>query len=418
MDVSSSDEAEPVDFDDTPEEAAFRAEARAFVAAHAPDAAEWADLWPPRTIDHDRDARFVAMSRAWQRTKYDHGFAGLHWPSAFGGRGLPALMESIFGEEEGPSAYLSGTFSVGIGMVGPTIIEHGTDEQKRAFLDPMLRGEQVWCQLFSEPNAGSDLAALQTRAVRDGDEWVVRGQKVWTSGAHYSDWGILLARTDLDAPKHKGITCFLLDMATPGIDIRPLRQATGSAEFNEVFLTDVRIPDANRLGPVHEGWRVGLTTLNSERASIGANAHIVPVARVADLARRCGVIDDPVVRQELAAFHTRQQLMVWLSWRSRTALSKGEPLGPESSVMKLAMSRHLERMGNLVLAVQGAAGMLDLADAVDDGDWQGYFLFQWASRIGGGTDQVQRNIIGERSLGLPAEPRLDKGMAFRDIPKN
>jgi alkylation response protein AidB-like acyl-CoA dehydrogenase len=406
-----------MDFDDTPEEAAFRAEARTFVAEHSPDPASYAGLWPPRDLDAARDDAFVAACRAWQRTLHDHGYAGLAWPAEYGGRGLSPVVAGVFTEEEGPAFLLSGLFSVGIGMVGPTLIAHGSDEQKRRFLDPMLRGEQVWCQLFSEPGAGSDLASLATRAVRDGDEWVVRGQKVWTSHAHCADWGILLARSDVDVPKHRGITCFLLDMRTPGIEVRPLRQATGSAEFNEVFLNDVRIPDGNRLGEPGGGWRTALTTLTSERVSIGGGLGMVTLDEVVDLARRSGVLDDPVVRQQLAAFHTRVQLMTWLGYRVRTALGRGEASGPESSVMKLAMSRHRELTGDLGLDLQGARGMLDHGDALDDGVWQGHFLYQWASRIGGGTDQVQRNIIGERVLGLPPEPRADKDVAWKDLPK-
>jgi alkylation response protein AidB-like acyl-CoA dehydrogenase len=312
---------------------------------------------------------------------------------------------------------LSGVFSVAIGMVGPTIIAHGSGAQKARFLDSMLRGDQVWCQLFSEPGAGSDLAALATRAVRDGDEWVVRGQKVWTSHAHLADWGILLARTDIDVPKHRGITCFLLDMNAPGIDIRPLRQATGSADFNEVFLDDVRLPDDCRLGAVGDGWRVALTTLTSERASIGGNAGMFPIDAVTDLARRFGADRMPARRQELVDFYIRVQLLRFLGYRVRTAVSHGAAPGPESSVMKLAMSQHWAETGDLLLAVQGAAGMLDHADATDNGLWQGHFLYQWASRIGGGTDQVQRNIVGERVLGLPPEPRVDKDTAWRDLPR-
>lgn len=406
-----------MDFDDTPQEAAFRAEARAFVAAHAPDVSEYEHLWPARTLDDERDAAFVAAGRAWERTRYDHGFAGLTWPSSFGGRGLSPLLDGVFAEEEGPAFLLSGVFAVGIGMVGPTIIAHGTEEQKGRFLDSMLRGDQVWCQLFSEPGAGSDLAALATRAVRDGDEWVVRGQKVWTSHAHLADWGILLARTDADAPKHRGITCFLLDMTTAGIDVRPLRQATGSAEFNEVFLDDVRIPDDHRLGAEGDGWRVALTTLTSERVSIGGNAAMFPFETVTELARRFGADRDPTRRQELVDFFIRMQILKYLGYRVATAVSHGATPGPESSVMKLAMSRHWAETGDLLLALQGATGMLDLDDATDNGVWQGHFLYQWASRLGGGTDQVQRNIVGERVLGLPAEPRADKDIAWRDLPR-
>jgi alkylation response protein AidB-like acyl-CoA dehydrogenase len=394
-----------MDFDDTPEEAAFRAAARAFVAELAPPRESFAHHWPPREIDDDRDRRFVEASRRWQRCKHDHGFAGLSWPVEFGGRGLRGTFEALFAEEEGPVGLLSGVFSVGIGMVGPTIIAHGSDEQRASFLEPMLRGEQVWCQLFSEPDAGSDLASLSTAAVRDGDEWVVRGQKVWTSHAHLADWGILLARTDPAASKHAGITCFLLDMTSPGIEVRPLRQATGSAEFNEVFLDDVRIAGDRMLGPVNEGWRVAMTTLTSERASIAGNVRIIARDEVMALARRYRRTGEGPVRQRLADLHSRVQIMTWLGYRARTAVTRGEEPGPETSVMKLAMSQHLAATSDLILELQGPMGLLDHGDAEGGGTWQGYFLFQWASRIGGGTDQVQRNVIGERVLGLPKEPR-------------
>ncbi|MCX7621220.1 MAG: acyl-CoA dehydrogenase family protein, partial [Acidimicrobiales bacterium] len=352
-----------MEFDDSPDEAAFRRRVRAFLDDHRPDVGGYLAEWPPRDLDDERDARFVAAARAWQRVKFDHGFAGLAWPVEYGGQGLDILHELIFAEEEGPAALLSGVFSVGIGMVGPTIIVHGSEAQKARFLGPLLRGDQVWCQLFSEPNAGSDLASLATKAVRDGDAWVIRGQKVWTSHAHYADWGILLARTEVEVPKHRGITCFLVDMRSAGIEIRPLRQATGSAEFNEVFLNDVVIADGFRLGNVNDGWRVALTTLASERASIGGATGIVHFDEVLVLAGQFGLRNDPVVRQELAAYYTRVQLLKWLGWRARTSLSRGDGLGPESSVMKLAMSRHLEAMGDLVLRLQGPAGMLDRTDA-------------------------------------------------------
>ena len=296
-------------------------------------------------------------------------------------------------------------------MAGPTIIGHGTDAQKERYLDTMLRGEEIWCQLFSEPEAGSDLANLATRAVRDGDEWVVNGQKVWTSQAHHSEWGMLLTRTDPDAPKHRGITYFLLDMKTPGVEIRPLVQITGAAHFNEVFLTDVRIPAENVLGEVNGGWAVTMTTLQNERAAIGgagrAGTHFEEIAA---LARSVGKADDPMVRQDLARCFTRFQILRYLGLRTQTALSKGGVPGPESSIMKLILSEHARDNGELFEQLQGNAGMLDST-------WTTHFLNQWSMRIGGGTDQIQRNAIGERVLGLPAEPRSDKNVPFRELRK-
>jgi alkylation response protein AidB-like acyl-CoA dehydrogenase len=282
----------------------------------------------------------------------------------------------------------------------------------------LLRGEELWCQLFSEPGAGSDLAGLTTRADRDGDEWIVKGQKVWNSFAHVADFGILLARTDWDVPKHRGISYFLLDMRTPGVDVRPLRQITGVAHFNETFLTDVRIPHTNLLGEVNGGWAVAQTTLMNERALIGGAGGGLSSREYIELARHFGCADDPVVRQRLAASYSRFQILRWLGERARAAAKAGKPPGPESSVMKLLISEHVAINGDLVLAIEGANGMLYAGDAYEDGFWQQQFLGQWSIRIGGGTEQVQRNILGERVLGLPPEPRPDKTDAFRDVPKN
>ena len=327
------------------------------------------------------------------------------------------MQQLIFSQEQAKFDVSTGTFAVGIGMAGPTLIAHGSEAQKKEHLDPLLRGERVWCQLFSEPGAGSDLAGLGTRAVRDGDVWIVNGQKVWNSGAQHSDWGILLTRTDADQPKHRGITYFLVDMRTPGIDVRPLRQITGVAHFNEVFLTDVAIPDANVVGSPHSGWGVAVTTLANERNLIGAGGGGAGFSDVVNLARACGADKSPEIRQALAAAYTRLALLKYLGFRVQTALSRGEQPGPESSVLKLAYSQHVALMGNLVVDMQGAPGMLSGHDARDDGLWQSAFLNQWQSRLGGGTDQVQRNIIGERVLGLPGDIRVDKDVPFRDLAK-
>jgi alkylation response protein AidB-like acyl-CoA dehydrogenase len=407
-----------VNFDDTPEEAAFRAEVRAFLDAHAAPKAKGSlsRSFHAQRPSQAGELEHVRLCKAWQRVKYDHGWAGITWPKAYGGRGGTSVQQGIFNQEESRYDVHTGAFAVGIGMAGPTLIAHGTEEQKMRYLDPMLRGDEVWCQLFSEPNAGSDLAGLRTSAVRDGDEWVVNGQKVWNSGAHYSDWGILLTRTDPDAPKHRGITYFLVDMRTPGIEVRPLVQITGAAHFNEVFLSDVRIPHENLLGAPNAGWGPILTTLANERTLIGGGQSLVSFGDLVALARHFGSSGDPVVRQELARQFSYLETIRFLGYRVQTAASKGVQPGPESSVLKLAASRKLAHAGDLVLAMQGAAGMLWHDDAHDNGFWQNQFLGQWASRIGGGTDQIQRNIVGENVLGLPSEPRVDKGVPFRDIP--
>ena len=408
-----------MNFDDSPEEAAFRAEVVAFLEANASrkQAGSLANSYYGRPPSEEAERAHVAECKAWQRVKYDNGWAGITWPKEYGGRGGTAVQQGIFNQEESKFDVPTGVFSVGIGMAGPTLIAHGTDEQKRRYLDPMLRGEEVWCQLFSEPNAGSDLAGLATSAVRDGDEWVVNGQKVWNSGAHYSDLGILLTRTDLDAPKHRGITYFLVDMRSSGVEVRPLKQITGAAHFNEVFLSDVRIPHENILGAPNAGWGPILTTLANERTAIGGGQSQVSIDDFVDLARRFGVAGDPRVRQELARQYSYFQTVRYMSYRVQTAASKGVAPGPESSVLKLATTRRLTHAGDLAMALSGAAGMLADDDAFLGGFWQQQFLNQWMSKIGGGTDQVQRNIVGENVLGLPSEPRVDKNVAFRDIPK-
>ncbi len=402
-----------MDFEDTPEEAAFRAEARSWLEAHA----ERRPAKGRGSFPFPDEPGYVERCKEWQGILYAGGWAGITWPKEYGGRGGTPMQQLIFSQEQAKFDVSTGTFAVGIGMAGPTLIAHGTDEQKKEHLDPLLRGERVWCQLFSEPGAGSDLAGLGTRAVRDGDVWIVNGQKVWNSGAHHSDWGILLTRTDADQPKHRGITYFVVDMRTPGIDVRPLRQITGVAHFNEVFLTDVAIPAANVVGSPNAGWGVAVTTLANERNLIGAGGGGSGFPDVVNLARDCGGDKSPMVRQKLAAAYTRMELLRYLGFRVQTALSRGEQPGPESSVLKLAYSEHVARLGDLVVDMQGAAGMLGGHDARGNGIWESQFLNQWQSRLGGGTDQVQRNIIGERVLGLPGDVRVDKDVPFRELAK-
>jgi alkylation response protein AidB-like acyl-CoA dehydrogenase len=391
-----------MDFDDTPEEAAFRAEARAWLERHATPKSGNDALG--RFLRGGEEDEHVRKCREWQRTLYDGGWAGVTWPKEYGGRGGTPIQGAIFNQEQAKFDVSTGAFAVGIGMVGPTLIAHGTDAQKQRYLDPMLRGDEIWCQLFSEPGAGSDLAGLQTKAIRDGGEWVVNGQKVWNSGAHYSDWGILLARTSADKPKHDGITYFVVDMRTPGIDVRPLTQINGAAHFNEVFLTDVRIPVENVIGEIDGGWGVARTTLANERTLIGGISSI-GTADIARLARECGRTADPVIRQGIADVHIHYEVLRYLGFRTFTALSQGRMPGPEASVMKLAVSAQQSRVGDLVMAIEGASGMLIDDDAPARGVWQQAFLTQWSSKIGGGTDQIQRNVMGERVLGLPREPK-------------
>jgi alkylation response protein AidB-like acyl-CoA dehydrogenase len=400
-----------MDFDESPEDLAFRAEVCEWLARQ--EVVGQVRNFNGLTPDDDLD--WVAVAKVWQQFLADEGWACITWPVEHGGRGGTATQAAIFAEEAARVGAFGATFAVGISMAGPTIIAHGTEEQKRRYLRPTLRGDEIWCQLFSEPGAGSDLAGLSTRAVRDGEEWVVDGQKVWTSGAHFSDWGILLTRTDPDQPKHRGITYFLLDMRTPGIEIRPLRQITGTAHFNEVFLTGVRIPHANVLGEVNGGWSVAMTTLANERTFMGGHTRALGYRDLFALAHANDVADDPIVRQGLAASFTRAELARYLNLRTRTMSARGLPPGPEVSVAKLAAAWNLKRNAELALSIEGAAGMLMDGDAPSGGAWQLSFLGAPAIRIAGGSDEIQRNVIGERVLGLPVEPRVDKGIPFREL---
>ena len=286
-----------MDFDDTEEDVAFRSEVSAWLKEHA-EVRTGLDNWSRNPMHPD----YVRRCRDWQHTLFKGGWGAITWPAQYGGRGDSAWRQTMFNQEMARYDVSVGVFSVGIGMAGPTLIAHGSEEQKHRYLSAMLRGEAVWCQLFSEPDAGSDLAALTTRAKRDGDAFVVNGQKVWTSGAQHSDWGILIARTNPDVPKHKGITYFLVDMHSPGIEVHPLRQISGSAHFNEVFLTDVVIPAANVVGEINGGWAVAHTTMSYERTLIGGAGPSVQVSQILELARRCGRSADPLLRRQIAEF--------------------------------------------------------------------------------------------------------------------
>ncbi|HTN99639.1 MAG TPA: acyl-CoA dehydrogenase family protein [Microthrixaceae bacterium] len=408
-----------MDFDDSPEELAVRAQAREFLDKHATrlDSDELAGMRTHRAHTEEEDLALLEDGRSWQRLKAASGWAAPHWPERHGGRGLSPLLAGVFAAEEQHYDVSGNLFSVGVGMVGPTIIEWGTQDQLDTYLSPILSADHVWCQLFSEPGAGSDLAGLATRAIRDGEEWVITGQKVWTTAAHYSDYGLLLARSDADVPKHRGITAIIVDMRAPGVDVRPLRQIDGAIHFNEVFLDEVRVPVANTIGPIGGGWGVAVTMLAHERSSIGGGG-MYNFDQVLSLARSFGVEHDPMVRQALARLHTRFQILRFLGYRVRTDAERGKAVGPESSVLKLAVSALYETGGDLVIALEGAAGMLNASDAPFGGTFQDLFMGQWAPRLGGGTDQIQRNIIGERVLGLAGEPRLDKAMPFRDMPRS
>jgi alkylation response protein AidB-like acyl-CoA dehydrogenase len=393
-----------MDFDDTPEEAAFRTEARAWLDAHAarrPTAASGA--LRTHVTDDSGQARHVAACREWQRTLCEGHWAGITWPEKFGGRGGSAMQQMIFSQEQADYDVPVGALMVGLSMVAPTLMALGRPDQQDRHLAPMLRGEEMWCQLFSEPGAGSDLPSLATRAERDGDEYVVNGQKVWTTLAQYSDWGILLARTERDVPGRAGISYFLLDMATPGIDVRPLRQATGVAHFNEVFLTDVRVPAANLIGAPGEGWQAARVTMASERMAIGGGGGTT-FDDVAALVRGLGGVDGAVDRQQVASTYISFELLRFMRLRLQTALSQGRTPGVEGSLLKLAYSLHTARLADLGVGLLGADAIASGGRHPEAEFWRDRFLGQWSTRIGGGTDQIQRNQIAERVLGLPREP--------------
>jgi alkylation response protein AidB-like acyl-CoA dehydrogenase len=406
-----------MDFEDTPEEAAFRAEVTAFLESHAELKTGTDADWSRGAVatDPDEQAEYHRRCHEWQAVLYDNGWAGIAWPKAFGGRGGTPGQSIIFNQEARRFDVTSGFIGASQQLVGPAIMRHGNDDQRARYLGPLLRGDESWCQLFSEPGAGSDLAALATRAERDGDEWLVNGQKVWTSGAHHADFGILIARTDPDVPKHKGITFFVVDMRSPGIEVRPLVQATGLSHFNEVFLADVRVPAANVVGEVGGGWAVVRTVLASESGMIGGAGQTSTYDAVVELARECGRTDDPVIRQRLAQVYTRERILTFLQWRMQTAIMANRGKPPDPSVLKNAFTESLAQRVELAVELEGAAGMLAGKDAPQGGFWQMQVMGQFSSRIGGGTNEVHRNMIGERALGLPPEPRDDKDQPWREL---
>jgi alkylation response protein AidB-like acyl-CoA dehydrogenase len=395
-----------MDLRDSPHEAAFRAEARAFLEQHAP-----ASL--PDYFDDQIDAEtYVGHSTAWQKKLYEHGWAAITWPREYGGRGLGPLEQIIWNQELTRAGLGDSLFLVAIGLAGPTIIAHGTDDQKRRYLGPMLQGEAMWCQLFSEPGAGSDLAALATRAVRDGDDWVVTGQKTWCSGAHYADFGILIARTDPSVPKHDGITYFLLDMHSPGVEVRPLRDMAGGNHFNEVFLNDVRVPDASRLGAVGAGWKVAMTTLMNERMAMGGFERLFSFEELTEHAGANRDRLDAATRDELARLYTWVRTLELLNARVVTKLGRGEAPIAESSVMKLSIARIVTKVCELGIRLLGPEAL------ARRGPWQNRFLGAPAIHIAGGTDEIQKTLAAERVLGLPRESRADRDVPFDRLPRS
>ena len=405
----------------------FQADALAFLEANAPrKEAEKKFVWGEgadkvamfEEKDRQSEKLDVAEACAWRRKKFDAGFGYIFGPAQYGGRGLPVAYSRAYDALESKYEIPSQScFTIGLGMVAPTIVDHGSDIARDLYVHKMYRGDIVGCQLFSEPGAGSDLANLSSKAERDGDEWIITGQKVWTSGAHYSDIGEIIARTDFDMPKHKGLTGFIVDMHAPGVEIRPLRQMTGGASFNEVFFTEVRVRDDHRLGDVNNGWNVALTTLMNERAAIGAGGGGGGFfTRVIEMVKFYELDKDPVVRDELAKIIIHNKVAGYNNQRAMDKIKSGQMPGPEMSMAKLAGTANMMRLGDFVSMVLGPKLI------ADSGEWGTYAWNQLilgtpGGRIAGGSDEVMRNIVAERVLGMPKDPGIDSKSAFKDLKK-
>lgn len=398
-----------MDFNDTPEEAAFRAEARAFLEQH---------LEPKKAnAIRSREARKLTLEKAkkWQKVKADNQFAQITWPKEIGGRGGTSMQQVIWNQEEAKFDAPIGPFTIGLGMCVPTVIAFGSDVHKERYVQPALHGEEIWCQLFSEPSAGSDVAGLKMKAVRDGDDWVINGQKVWTTGAQFSDYGIVLTRTDPNVPKHKGLTMFIVDIKAPGVEVRPIHQASGGSEFNEVYFTDVRIPDSDRLGEPGMGWKVALVTLMNERLAVGGSPG-PDWQEIMDYARDAGTLSNQAFREKLADWYVAAQGYKLTKFRTQTALSRGETPGPENSIGKIITANHLQDICNSAVEMQDHYGLIvDRDKAPAEAIFQESLLWAPGLRIAGGTDEILKNIIAERVLGLPQDVRVDKDKAFSEL---
>ena len=402
---------------DTAEQAQFRARVREWHDRHATPRSH-NDLWRvPLYVDEGRAEEYFERGRAWQCTLFEHGWAGLTWPRAYGGGGGGGepWQSRIFSEVAAAYEEWPGFIGATIAMLGPTLLRHGTEEQKLRYVPGLLSGELAFCQLFSEPAAGSDLASLGMRAERDGDEFVVNGQKVWNSQAQFCDWGFLLVRTDPDAPKHRGITFLLVEMASSGIEARPLVQINGAAHFNEVSFDDVRIPAANVVGEIDGGWGPARTVLLNESAFIGDRKGTSVVAPLSELARRHDRLSDPLVRQRLADVWARERMQRWMGETIQNAVRRGEAPPIDPGLVKLFAAESKRRSGELAT---GLGGLAVVADWDEPARWARHELMgRFAISIGGGTDEVMRNNLGERALGLPREPSVDRGIPWRDIPR-
>jgi alkylation response protein AidB-like acyl-CoA dehydrogenase len=409
-----------MDFNDTPEEAAFRGEVRRFLDAEAPTKRASAPV-PSRRLLGDPDWReAVKRAKQWQAKKADAGFAAITWAKQWGGREGSPIEQIIYNQEEAHYVVPKGAFEIGLGMCIPTLMAYGTPAQLERYVRPAVRGEEIWCQLFSEPAAGSDLAGLRTRAERDGEDWIINGQKIWTSGAHFADLGILITRTDPHVPKHRGLTMFFIDMHAPGIEVRRIKQISGTSNFNEVFFTDLRVPDHQRLGEVGAGWKVALTTLMNERLAVG-DAPGPDFDDIFALARTLPIDGTPAirnsaVRDKLADWYVKTQGLAYTKFRTMTALSRGQVPGPEASITKLVSATKLQEIAAYAIDLIGSSGaVMDPQFAPMEALFQEALLYAPALRIAGGSDEILRNIIAERVLGLPGDVRVDKDAPFSAV---
>ncbi|HEU5190824.1 MAG TPA: acyl-CoA dehydrogenase family protein [Methylomirabilota bacterium] len=406
-----------MDFNDSKDEAAFRAEARAWLERTAERRAYPGETWKARY----GEAEGLARAKEFQAKKHAAGFAAITWATEYGGRGGTAIQQVIYNQEESRVLVPRGYFEIGLGMCIPTLHAYATEAQKQRYTPKALAGEEIWCQLFSEPAAGSDLAGLRTRSVKDGSDWIINGQKIWTSGAHFADYGIIVTRSDPKAPKHKGLTFFFLDMRSPGIEVRRIKQVSGASNFNEVYFTDVRVPDTQRLGAVGQGWGVSITTLMNERLAVGDVAgpdfdEIFALARAVELPDG-PAIKNAAVRERLADWYVRQQGLRYTRFRTMTALSRGETPGPEASIAKVVSASKLQEIAGFAMDLEDMGGaVLDPALAPMRAAFQEALLYSPGGRIAGGTDEILRNIIAERVLGLPADVRIDKELPFDELP--
>ncbi|MEC7910315.1 MAG: acyl-CoA dehydrogenase family protein [Pseudomonadota bacterium] len=405
-----------MDFKDTSEEATFRKEVDKWLS----DNAELKE-GPNDSLSSLTEEEALLRAKEWAAKLYDDGWACLHWPKEYGGRGSTPIERVIWGQEVSKYKVPGGFFEIGQGMAGPVLMMYATEEQKKRFLPPLAKGEEVWCQLFSDPGAGSDLAGLKTKSVLEGDTWTINGQKIWTSGAHYSDFGILVTRSDPDAHKHKGLTYFFLDMKSPGVEVRPIKQISGGANFNEVYFTDVKIPDDQRLGAVGDGWKVALTTLMNERLAVG-DASGPDFEEIFNLACKQDLngdlaIKNGSVRDKLADWYCQYSGLKYTKYRNISALSRGETPGPEASITKVVSGNKLQEIANFGMDLMDSAGVIRDETTDNEQSMYQYGFFGAAGiRIAGGTDEILKNIISEQVLGLPQDMRADKGIPFNKIP--